>query len=445
MRPRLVVLLAAAGSVALYAALAATGDLAAHVPAFLAVHAALIALMLVARHAVDRGGVGEIRLAIAAAVVFRLVGAAAPPSLSDDVYRYVWDGRVQAAGHHPYRYAPDDPRLAALRDSVVFPRVNHPDIPTIYPPLAETLFAALASAGLGPLGFKLVLALLDVLAVVALAGLLRRLRAPPGRLVLYAWNPLAVVEVAFSGHVEPLGVLFVLLAVASLVDERPARGAAALAAAIQAKLLPLVLVPGLARRFPARALAAGTAVIAVTTLPYAIGGPAYGAGVHAYARSWEHGAVFFAGVRAACARLDLAPALTSAITEAKARFGGGGSAVWDLLYRSVWPETLARITVAAAVVVWSIVQSFRRGLDPAAEARHVLGAALLLSPTLHPWYVLWVLPLAAAQEAWGWMILGAAVPLGYLAGPADLSWPLRLLIVVPALLWMTKDALRSRR
>ena len=445
MSPRLLVLLAAVSSLALYVALAVAGDLTAHVPAFLAASAALTGLMLLCRHGVERAGPETLRLVVAASIVFRLVGVAAPPSLSDDVYRYVWDGRVQAAGHHPYRVAPDDPLRADLRDAEVYPRINHPEIATIYPPLAELVFAALAWGRLGPIGFKLAFALIDVAVVFALLRLLRLLRAPPSRVVLYAWNPLAIVETAFSGHIEPLGVLFVVLALSAIVAERPVRGAAALAAAIQAKLLPLVLIPGFVRRLPSRALLAGAAVIAATVLPYALRGPAFGAGTYAYAGRWEHGAVLFAGLRALYARLDLAAPLTATIASAQARFGATGGGAWDLLYHSVWPGALARITAAAAVFVWSIVQSFRRGLDAVTEARLVLGAALLLSPTLHPWYVLWVLPLAAAQGAWGWLILAAAVPLGYLAGPGDLSWELRLVIVVPALLWMTADALRSRR
>jgi len=76
----------------------------------------------------------------------------------------------------------------------------------------------------------------------------------------------------------------------------------------------------------------------------------------------------------------------------------------------------------------------------------VLGGAILLAPTLHPWYVLWVLPLAAAQAAGGWLLFGALVPLQYLAGEGDVPWPIRLAILLPPLTWMTRDALlRFRR
>jgi len=60
--------------------------------------------------------------------------------------------------------------------------------------------------------------------------------------------------------------------------------------------------------------------------------------------------------------------------------------------------------------------------------------------------VLWVLPLAAAQGGGGWLLLGALVPLQYLAGEGDVPWGIRLAILVPSLVWMIRDALvRFRR
>jgi len=104
------------------------------------------------------------------------------------------------------------------------------------------------------------------------------------------------------------------------------------------------------------------------------------------------------------------------------------------------------VTVALAAVSWAVAQSFRRGLDVAAEARLALGGAILLAPTLHPWSVLWVLPLAAAQVAGGWLLFGALVPLQYLAGTGEVPWSIRLAILLPSAAWMIRDALvRFRR
>jgi hypothetical protein len=433
-------LLLAAASLGLYAAMPALG-----LPWIVAAHLALTAGMIAAWRIARRSGKGAWRAALLAAIAFRLAMVAAPPMLSDDVYRYVWDGRVQAKGHHPYKFAPSDPMRAELRDDAVYPKINHPEIPTIYPPLAEMLFAGLAWAGLGVTGFKAAMALCDVGVIVALSGLLRALGRPRELVLLYAWNPLAVVETSWSGHVEPAGVLLLLLAITAITRGRGVRAAAALAAAVQTKLLPLLLVPGFVRRLKTREVAVLVLVAAAITAPYAMRGPAYGAGVLAYAHRWEHGSIAFPGVLALYERLDPTPALKSAIAWAQARWGSADTRAWDVLYRSVWPQELARLTVGLAALVWAVAQSFRPRIDAAHEARVALGGALLLAPTLHPWYVLWVLPLAACAPAGGWLLAAALMPLQYLRPEGDVLWPTRLAILLPALAWMGADAWRERR
>ena len=443
-RSSLIVIAAALASALAYVWMASGPGLATHVPAFLAVHAVLAALMLVAWRAAASGGPRTLHIALTAAVAFRLIAAVAPPSLSDDIYRYVWDGRVQAHGHHPYKFPPDDPMRAELRDDV-WEKINHKEIATIYPPLAELVFAALAIAKLGVTGFKLVFALLDAGVVFVLLRLIDALGLPRARVLLYAWNPLAVVETAASGHVEPLGLMLLVGSVALLVEGKMVRAAAALAGAVQAKLLPLILVPGMARRLKTRAILVGVAVIVLTTAPYAIRGPWYGSGAMAYAHRWEHGAVLFAFIRRAYEWLDLAPWLKSGIGWAQTRWGGPHTALWDGLYAMVWPQELARVTVGVLAFGWAIWLSFRRNLDEVTEARLAIGGVILLAPTLHPWYALWVLPFAAATAAGGWILLAVLIPLQYLAGEADVPWPLRLIILIPPLAWMLRDALVGSR
>jgi hypothetical protein len=428
-----------------YAALASAGDLRPRVVFYLAVHAVLLAVMIAVWRVARRAGRRAWTAIFVAAVIFRLVMAAAPPTLSDDVFRYVWDGRVQAAGHHPYKLAPADPERREFRDETVYPRINHPEIVTIYPPLAEMAFAALSFLRAGVSGFKLAMGALDVGVVMALAVLLRALGRPRDRVVLYAWNPLAVVETAGSGHVEPLGIVLLLLAIVWIVRGKVTRAAVALGGAIQAKLLPLLLVPGFARRMRAAALLALAATVLLINAPYALRGPAYGAGVLAYAYRWEHGSIAFPAFLRAYDWLDAAPQLKSGIAWMQARWGTADTRLWDLLYRLVWPEELARLTVGALALAWAVAQSFRPRIDPAHEARLALGGALLLAPTLHPWYVLWVLPLASASLAGGWLLLAALVPLQYLAGAGEVPWGLRCAILLPPVAWMVRDSWVARR
>src|SRR5215471_9579328 len=79
---------------------------------------------------------------LALALALRLILLPSAPSLSTDAYRYVWDARVASAALDPYAYAPSDREVAALRDSSIYPRLNHPTWHTVYPPLAEAFFRA---------------------------------------------------------------------------------------------------------------------------------------------------------------------------------------------------------------------------------------------------------------------------------------------------------------
>ena len=117
----------------------------------------------------------------------------AEPDLSTDCYRYLWEGKVQVAGFNPYQYAPADAALASLRDAT-WERVNHPEIPAIYGPLMQILFAFVALVGGGLLTLKALLVSADLaLGGLILLGLLRR-GASPLWLVVYAWHPLLILE-----------------------------------------------------------------------------------------------------------------------------------------------------------------------------------------------------------------------------------------------------------
>jgi hypothetical protein len=430
-------------SAALYGALAVAGELRGRLPGFFVIHVALVGLMLLAFRRVRRHG-GATGLVLAGALLFRLVAALGQPALSDDVYRYVWDGRVQLAGLHPYAHAPADPALAGLRDEN-WSRINHPELKTIYPPLAQMLFLGLAASGAGPVGFKLAMGLLDFAVVLLLGRLLRRLELPADRLVLYAWNPLAVLETAGSGHVEPLGIAMVLLAAAWIIDRRPGLSTLALACGIQAKLLPVVLVPGWLGRLGWKAALPLALVSVVLLLPYAATGPALGAGTFAYAARWEHNAIAFPAVRYLLERVDTASLLKPAL-ERLQQLLGEGALPWEFLYRHVWPGDVARLVVACMALLWLAHLSFRRRPPPGRECLLALAGVLLLAPTLHPWYVLWVLPFAAAYLSWGWLLFAMLVPLAYWTDGGDVPWALRVAEYLPPLVlavWLTRRGRRA--
>src|SRR6266446_4583056 len=167
-------------------------------------------------------------------LLFRVLMLPTPVYLSSDLFRYLWDGRVQLAGVNPYRYAPSAPELAYLRDGEIHPRINRPAARTIYPPAAQWLFALAAALAPGSIvGWRLLLLLFDGATVAILLLLLRRLGMSPTAVIIYAWSPLVVFEGVQAGHVEAAMIPLILLALllrqtGSLVLAGVALGAGAL-------------------------------------------------------------------------------------------------------------------------------------------------------------------------------------------------------------------------
>jgi alpha-1,6-mannosyltransferase len=182
------------------------------------------------------------------AVLFRLSLVFAPPYLSDDIYRYIWDGRVQEAGINPYRYAPTDPALERLRDDKIYPRINHNYAPTMYPPIAEAIWFVTTRVSESVTWMKLTMIVFEGIAISALMQLLAAVGLPRQRILLYAWHPLTVWEFSGSGHLDAIAIAFISLAL--LAHRRNAQAAAGLSLALATlvKLFPAALLPALYKR-----------------------------------------------------------------------------------------------------------------------------------------------------------------------------------------------------
>lgn len=208
-------------------------------------------------------------IVIAFAALFRLWPLLAEPRLSDDLYRYVWDGRVQAAGINPYRHIPAEEPLARLRDEAIYPKINRRDYaPTIYPPLAQAVFLATTRVSESVAWMKLTMVAFEVVSVWAVVWLLASFGLPRQRVLLFAWHPLLVYEIAGSGHLDALMICFVCLALVARRREREGLTGAMLACAALVKLYPVVLAPALYRRWGWRMPAAFAATFALAYVPY---------------------------------------------------------------------------------------------------------------------------------------------------------------------------------
>jgi len=352
---------------------------------------------------------------LAVAVLLRLLALPLTPSLSDDVYRYLWDGRVTASGSNPYLLTPDDESLAGLRDDL-WRKTAHRDVPTVYPPLALGMFTAAAGLPRPLLVYKLALAAVDLAGCVLLLALARR-RGNAWMALAYVWNPLLVVEGAGMGHVDVLGASLTIACVWMLSVGRNAAAGGAAALAVLAKLVPLAALPLWWRRGSdqGRRFAVGAVSLllpgAAAMLLWTRGLPP---GLVEYALRWEYNGPLYEPLWRLIGALRLDAAASGVVHLLRALFGGDVEAApWSTLYSYAYPQFLARVVLlAAGAALW--LRLWRRRPEPVRAALGAFAVVLLISPTCYPWYLIWILPWAALTGARAVLALSATLPLAYL-------------------------------
>lgn len=323
-------------------------------------------------------------LLIFAAVVFRATLWTMEPTLSDDLQRYRWEGKVQAHGWNPYAIAPNDPRLLSLRDKYYEIMPGH-EIPAIYPPGTQLIFRATWSVFPGPIAFKTPFAAADVLVMLVLAWMFRNAPDREFRLAIYAWNPLVIVEFAASGHNDVLALLGIVCSLA-LIQSRPALASVPIAFAAMAKVFPAVLLPvwirdaGWPRRragWWAAALAAATMLLLFALYWNALG--MIRANLSYYEATWKnyHASLY-----------TVIDWLTGGRTKIPALVGVLAS--WGLAFWLAWKRA-----------------------DPARAAYLLTGTILAFGPNGYPWYFTWVVPLLCFFPNPAWLMLTVLQFLSY--------------------------------
>jgi alpha-1,6-mannosyltransferase len=356
-------------------------------------------------------------------VLLRLPLLPLPPTLSDDVLRYLWDGKVAAAGFNPYALAPAAEELTPLRDATGR-RLPHSEVPTVYPPLSVAAFSIASRLPFPLFVWKLAATAADLLGCWLLLALARSLGLPEGRTVWYAWNPLVALEVAGMGHVDVLGVTAVVGAVLCLVrrPSRPGTPAVLAAAGALAKLVPLAALPMWARQSgrPWRFLVMAGALVALAAVPVLAATGGVPPGLVAYGVSWEFNGPLFEPLWRLLDAAGAAPALARGLDRWKESTRMWET--WNPIYPYLYPQLLAKLVLAAAAA--AVVLLSLRERDPVAGTGRLLGRLLLLSATVYPWYVLWVLPWAALRRQTAWLALSALILLSYIPQHAGVPlWP----------------------
>lgn len=338
------------------------------------------------------------------------------PTLSDDMYRYVWEGRVQVlSGLSPYRYPPAAPELASLRDAQIWSSVNRKAAVTIYPPLAEATFVVLWRIWPDSVRwFQIVMAGGALLAGGLLVGLLRDLGRPTARVLIYLWSPLLIFETAHSAHLDGLVLPLLVGAWWARLRQRDALVGALLGLAAAYKLYPLLLFPALWRpdhkqgrwQMPAAMLG----VLAASYLPGVLHD---GSTVIGFLPNYL-GETF-----------NLSP-LVQAILAGLRELNAGP--LRGLGLAPLRELALLLLGALALLGLYMLRHPARDGETALRRSLWLMGAFTLLSHDLFSWYLLWMLPLMAVflqpvrwgplpvlrADAWtGWWMFCGLASLSY--------------------------------
>ncbi len=352
-----------------------------------------------------------ILLIAAFGVLFRLVLFPSTPAIEDDWYRYLWDGAVTAHGYNPYALSPDDAQGDAQADAlqplaqssgVIIERINHSDLKTIYPPVAQAAFAIAHWIEPWSLrAWRAVCLAAELASFCLLLGILKSVGRSPAWVALYWWNPVAVKELFNSAHMEAVLMPFLLAAVVLALRKSFMPSALHLGIAAGIKLWPVFLAPILLRPLLSdrRLLAVCVGILAVLgacwAVPPVLGGIDKTSGFVAYAQYWHtnsaHYKVLESIVRALIAPLTTVPGDIALVTK-------GLLAV-----------------VLGAVVLWLARLPLLGADDFIKRVYLAVLALLLLSPAQFPWYLIWLLPFFAARPQLGPLVATVLMPIYYVS------------------------------
>ncbi len=382
-----------------------------HVPEFIALALAAGVFYLIAVYLVERFRPRGwcLLIVLAGAVAFRLAALPAPPPLSDDIYRYQWEGRAVRAGINPYTVTPSSPGLAWLEDPE-HRILTGRSTAAVYPPVAELALSWVRSVP----GYKRLFTLFDLASVLVLLLLLNLKGEPLSRVVTYAWNPGVVISFALCGHHDSLPILTLLAANLFIIGGRPVLSIAFLALSFLSKLFAGALLPLFLRRTRWSLATVFGALVLLGYLPFASAGPRLWQGLGDFARGWESNDSLF--------RLF--------------RLAGNNQAQAELI----------SFTLLAGL----IATSAKRRMEPLRATLSILAGLLFLSPDAFPWYFTWFVPFLCFYSepplllASVTSVLGYAPVVAYAAGQLYKDSPFILALkYLPVYLWLAYEGWRA--
>ena len=336
--------------------------------------------------------------------------------LEDDFYRYLLDGCVFISSGSPYGIAPESlfhANSLSKECHDLLTRVNYPDFPTIYAPILQYVFALahiIAPANIQPLQFILVLFDLGVILLLCRVTCAKNV-------LLYAWSPLLIKEIAFTAHPDIIGVFFLLAALSARHHQKTVWATTLITLACASKIIAVLALPYFLYKQPFRHWLLVAALLIALYLPFVLQGDTDIAVIGVFAQYWQFNATVFQ------------------------------------LFKNFLPDLIARGACLGIFITWWGYYFYRYQLAVSYRGEQmprfdwIFGIFFLLSPVANPWYMIWLLPFAAIRPScWAW-VLPLAISLTYVNGInmlesnlnayeiANWAYALEIIIIAVALLY----------
>ena len=374
-------------------AIAYNGDIKKNIPCFAILYTAsfityIFAIFTISKNAEtneqDNSSSRKVLWAIIIfALMFRLTLLPATPS--DDIYRYLWEGKLQLNGINPYSHPPESSSLEHLRDGF-FSDINHKHLPTIYPPLTLMVFAIADYVSHTIMSMKSVFLVFDVLSIFILLRFLRVMGKDPHNVLTYAWSPLILISFAARGHCDSLQIFLVILALYLCAMRKNLRTVVSIGLAAMSKFIFIIIAPFLITGKKLKYAVVLLSVIAVLYLPYmSVGKGLFSTLLHFGTQYHFNDSAHFL-IFCLCIGSPLASKIVTALI-----FG----AVLLYLYKKH-----LNLLITDDVEMNNSVLNF---------AFVAIGTFLILAPTLHPWYLTWIVPFLCFNKNRAWLVLTGTV------------------------------------
>lgn len=337
----------------------------------------------------------------------RLLLLFSEPNLSDDYFRYIWDGLLSKNGLNPFMHLPSEViewenarQMGFTKD--LYLSFNSQNYYSVYPPINQFVYFVAASVGgsnvyLSGLTLRIFMILAELGSVFFMVKLLERFQIPIKNALLYILNPLIILEFTVNLHFEGMMVFFILGALYFLQRKRMLLSGVFWGMAICTKIIPIVFLPFLLTRYKLKhvIMVGGVAMVTVGLLFLPFWNPQIIPNIQDSLDKYFGFFYFNSGLIYGIREIGYAFTKTS-------------------ITRELLPQL--KYVFLIFVILYSLSFLFMKKKRPIVFPMFwTMLIYLVISGIIHPWYIGILIPLGILSGMWSGIVWGYLVVLSYSA------------------------------